>query len=258
MSDNKDVIYVGDQKKNIYFYDEDIEILKKIGKLMLEQYESHQVIASDNLDDINDELIKEKPTIFILGITDSNFESVLKFIRDVRSSQLIAKTPMIILGSRGLLEKKSNDLQKWDVSFVPKAIRVPYFMGVLSSSLSKAESVDVEVKLFKTGEHLFREGDQAKNLYIVKKGNFQIYKKINNEIFNIATVGELEIIGEMSIVDKAPRSACALALVESEVYILDIGNIETFLGAQPFWLGMILKSVISRLRDTNEKLINKK
>lgn len=257
MSSVKDVIYVGDQKKNIYFFDEDIEILKKIGNVILEQYESHQVIASDNLEDIQDELLKEKPTVFILAITDINYDEVLLFIKAIRSNNLISKTPIIILGSRLLLESKSNDLTKWDVSFVPKAIRVPYFMGVLSSSLSKAESVDVIVKQFKTGEHLFREGDSADNLYIVKTGSFQIYKKINNEIFNIATVGNLEIIGEMSIVDNTPRSACALALVPSEVYILDIGNIETFLEAQPFWLGMILKSVISRLRNTNKKLIDK-
>ena len=258
MSESKDIIYIGDQKKNIYFYDEDIEILKKVGKVILEQYENYQVIASDNLEDINDELIKEKPTVFILAMTDANYENVLTFIREIRSNQLIAKTPIIILGSRGLLEKKSSDLDKWNVSFVPKAIRVPFFMGVLSASLSEAESVDVIVKKYKTGEHLFREGDDAQNLYIVKTGSFQIYKKINSEIFNIATVGELEIIGEMSIVDKTPRSACALALAPSEVYILDIGNIEAFLGAQPFWLAMILKSVISRLRDTNEKLVHKK
>ena len=252
----EDIIYIGDQKRNIYFFDEDIDVLKKIGETILNEYPTYQVIACDNLEDIRHELIKDKPTVFILSITDSNIKDLLKFIKEVRSNLLIENTPIIVLGNRSTLETYSADLDKWNVSFVPKAIRIPYFMGVLSNAIAQAETVDVKVETLKAGQVLFNEGDKADKLYIVKSGLFQIFKHIDGDIFNIGEVKELEVIGEMSIVDKAPRSASARAIDESEVYILNIDNLESYLEVQPFWLKMILSAVINRLRITNDKLVN--
>jgi CRP-like cAMP-binding protein len=259
VTDNNDILYVGDEQKTIYFYDEDIDLLKKIGNKILDTYEDYQVIASDNLQDVKDELLKTKPSVLILSLSDGaqNIKDFFDFIRMIRSDILIKNIPIIVLGHRNILEKESRELAKWEVELVPKAIRVPFFMGVLASCLSRAASVDVDIVTIKAGEHLFSEGDKASSVYIVKSGSFKVYREISGEIFNLGIIDELEIIGEMSIVDHTPRSASAQAISDSEVYTLNIGNIESFLKVQPFWLGMILKSVILRLRQTNDKLAAK-
>ena len=44
----------GERCKN-FFYEEDIELLKKLSGHILEQYENYDIFGTDNLKDLNDE-----------------------------------------------------------------------------------------------------------------------------------------------------------------------------------------------------------
>jgi len=251
-----EILYVGDRKKTIFFYEEDVSLLKSLSAHILEQYESFDIFGTDNLKDLNHELLHSRPSLIILSITDQNYQGVSDFICKIRLDSVLMETPIMTLGSRELIEEKSEELGKWAISFVPKAIRVPFFMGVLSANISKAESVGINTVIIKKGDHLFNENDPSDHLYIVKSGLLKIYKKKAGQVFNMATVGRFEIIGEMGIIDEAKRSASVVALEDSEVYVLNLGNLENYFSAQPFWLKMILKSVITRLRETSDKVLS--
>ena len=59
------------------------------------------------------------------------------------------------------------------------------------------------IRAFKQGEVVFREGDPATELYVVKSGRVDISS--GNRL--LATLEENGIFGEMALIDKAPRSA---------------------------------------------------
>gem|GEM_PF-262481 len=65
----------------------------------------------------------------------------------------------------------------------------------------------------KPGEIVFREGDAAREMYLVLDGEIEILKKSHRgRETRVAILGPNDCFGEMSIIDLQPRSATARAL----------------------------------------------
>lgn len=63
------------------------------------------------------------------------------------------------------------------------------------------------------GDSLFREGDVARELYVVLDGEIEVLKKSRKgRETRVAILGPNDTIGEMSVIDLQPRSASARAL----------------------------------------------
>jgi CRP-like cAMP-binding protein len=62
------------------------------------------------------------------------------------------------------------------------------------------------------------------------------------------------MIGEMAFLDGGVRSATLQAKEETEVIEYELGSVEKFLDNQPFWLGLMLKNLIYRLKEANQRL----
>ena len=71
----------------------------------------------------------------------------------------------------------------------------------------------VPVRALKQGEVIFREGDPAKELYVIKSGRVDITS--GNRL--LATLGDNGIFGEMALIDKEPRSATVTAATDVEI-----------------------------------------
>ena len=63
----------------------------------------------------------------------------------------------------------------------------------------------------KMGETLFLEGEEGDDAYIIETGLIEISIDLPTGKKTIATLGNGEIIGEMSLIANAPRSATACA-----------------------------------------------
>jgi len=61
----------------------------------------------------------------------------------------------------------------------------------------------VPARDFKAGEVIFRQGDPARELFIVQSGEVEI--RLGNRL--LETLPQYSIFGEMALIDNAPRSA---------------------------------------------------
>lgn len=109
-------------------------------------------------------------------------------------------------------------------------------------------------KILKDNEILFKQGDPADSMYIVRRGRLVVYFQKGNEVVNLAELLEGAIVGEMAFFDDKPRSASVKASGEAEVLSVSKGDFDRLLNQVPRWMVTMMQSLVARLRSTNEKL----
>jgi CRP-like cAMP-binding protein len=107
---------------------------------------------------------------------------------------------------------------------------------------------DIPTRSYKAGEIVFREGDPATELFIIKEGRVDILS--GNRLLD--SIDGNGIFGEMALIDAAPRSASAVAA--SDVTVVPVSEKQfLFLVSQtPFFALNLLKVLARRLRATNK------
>jgi CRP-like cAMP-binding protein len=100
------------------------------------------------------------------------------------------------------------------------------------------------------GQYLFQKGDLASVMYVVKSGELQIGE--GNIVYE--TVGPGGIVGEMALVDGAPRSASVKALTPCELVAIDQRRFLFLIQQTPFFAVRVMRVLAQRLRAMNERL----
>lgn len=115
-----------------------------------------------------------------------------------------------------------------------------------------SESNEVLRETYKPGDFIFFEGDIDFDLYIVEKGEVQIFTKAKDgRRINIMSVGPGDSFGEFAALDRKPRSASAQALSDTVVFKISEQGYEQLLRELPLWAATMLRSFSSRIRRMN-------
>jgi CRP-like cAMP-binding protein len=107
---------------------------------------------------------------------------------------------------------------------------------------------NIDVERVKAGSMIFREGDAADQLFVVKSGQVRI--QIGNR-----TVTELsanDIFGEMALIDNEPRSATAVAATDVELVAVSEKQFLFLVSQTPFFALKVMRVLAQRLRATNK------
>lgn len=85
--------------------------------------------------------------------------------------------------------------------------------GALADDVLEHLAKNLKTVQVMAGDALFREGDVARELYVVLDGEIEVLKKSRKgRETRVAILGPNDTIGEMSVIDLQPRSASARAL----------------------------------------------
>jgi CRP/FNR family transcriptional regulator, cyclic AMP receptor protein len=102
----------------------------------------------------------------------------------------------------------------------------------------------------RTGEFLFREGDDADALYIVKSGVLRIVSGAT--VYETVTAGG--IVGEMAVVDRGmPRSASVIAGTAVELLKVPVDDFATLIARRPDFALAVMQVMARRLRVMNRR-----
>jgi len=102
---------------------------------------------------------------------------------------------------------------------------------------------------------LFREGDEAGDIYLVTAGRIAIANRsIDGRESLVALMGPGDLFGEMSLFDGLGRSADARALEASTVVVVPFGPVRTVVETRPETLWNMLALLAERLRAADEAL----
>ena len=100
----------------------------------------------------------------------------------------------------------------------------------------------------KAGEIIFKEGDEAHQLFVIKSGEVRI--QAGNR--TLAELSTNHIFGEMALIDDAPRSATAIAKTDVELVPISEKQFLFLVSQTPFFALKVMRVLARRLRATNK------
>jgi CRP-like cAMP-binding protein len=105
---------------------------------------------------------------------------------------------------------------------------------------------------YRRGDALFSEGDLSDRALVVQSGWVKV-SSTNPQGHEavLALRGPGQVIGELSILDGAPRSASAIALEDVEVSVVPAADLKRALDADPALARELLRELAGRLRDAD-------
>jgi len=116
-----------------------------------------------------------------------------------------------------------------------------------------------KVESYPAGKVIFREGDPGNKVYFVLRGVVQIEKGVDEaNATRLARLGRGELMGEISVLDKSPRTATATAYVDTELAVMGRQQVDALVATHPkiaakIFLG-ISQSLARRLRSADDEI----
>jgi CRP-like cAMP-binding protein len=108
------------------------------------------------------------------------------------------------------------------------------------------------VVALKSGEALFRQGDAARFMYVVLSGALRIGD--GNVVYEQVSPGG--IVGEMALIDHAPRSATVMAVADSTAAEVDEQRFLFLVQQTPNFALDVMRVMSTRLRRMNTLVQN--
>ncbi|HZE98836.1 MAG TPA: cyclic nucleotide-binding domain-containing protein [Planctomycetota bacterium] len=107
-----------------------------------------------------------------------------------------------------------------------------------------------DVRSFKAGDTVFKEGDAADVMYVVQSGDLDVVYR--GAIVERMSTGDL--FGEMSLISDEPRSATVIARTEARLVPIDLKGFMFLVEETPYFAVQVMKIMSSRIRHLLPKL----
>lgn len=105
---------------------------------------------------------------------------------------------------------------------------------------------DFAVKTFLKGQIIYREGDPASYIYLIKKGKILLVKD-QFKILPMNLLKEKELLGEVALFNEGNYETTAIALEESQLMEIDFKYMQETLGDLPEWFQKLMENLSNKI-----------
>ena len=117
------------------------------------------------------------------------------------------------------------------------------------------ETYNRNLKTFMAHEVIFREGEIGSYMYVILDGEIEIRKRVDAKTTRtMITLRKGDFFGEMSVIDKKPRSATAVTVSGCRLLRVDVKVFHELIQRNPDFAMKMIKTLSSRLRNTDSIL----
>ncbi|HPC38896.1 MAG TPA: cyclic nucleotide-binding domain-containing protein [Exilispira sp.] len=111
-------------------------------------------------------------------------------------------------------------------------------------------------RIYNAGKLIFNEGDFGRELFIIIKGEVEIYRLVDEKKRTLAILKDGDIFGELAVIDKFPRSANAVAIKDTIVLAVNSSAFESVILSNQDFTKKIIRLLAARLRKTNDIVLS--
>jgi CRP-like cAMP-binding protein len=116
-------------------------------------------------------------------------------------------------------------------------------------NLAKLFERSKHAKDYPAGTTIFAQGEPRDVMYVVLAGEVELQR--GGRTFETASAGTL--VGEMAMIDKAPRSATAIAKTDCTLVPIDERRFEFMVVETPSFALHVMRILVDRLRRTTDR-----
>jgi signal transduction histidine kinase len=131
--------------------------------------------------------------------------------------------------------------------------KVPLFENLTDSDFDLLCAMVEEVEVA-AGKTLFVEGSKGHEAFVIEEGQMEVIKKSGEREILLAVRGPGEVIGEMAMLEEAPRMATVKARTDTRLLAIEKEELDELMHRSRSALEALVHNVIQRLRDTQNML----
>jgi signal transduction histidine kinase len=129
---------------------------------------------------------------------------------------------------------------------------LPYFTDLPDDLLSRVCDASEQISI-PEGRVIIEEGSTSEEMYVVVEGELAVTKRSGDKEVELARIGPGDVVGEIALLDQAPRTATVSALTNSYIIRLPVSAFEDLLSDSRV-VRQMFKTVTSRLRGIEDTL----
>jgi CRP-like cAMP-binding protein len=103
-----------------------------------------------------------------------------------------------------------------------------------------------DLRHFARDEVIFHAGDPAHTMFVLVSGQVEV--RIENRVADVIHPGG--ILGELGVIDNAPRAATAVAVAPTAMLEIDEKEFLKLVQTQPFFALKVMRLLVARLKRT--------
>ncbi|MDM8555510.1 cyclic nucleotide-binding domain-containing protein [Desulfococcaceae bacterium HSG7] len=123
---------------------------------------------------------------------------------------------------------------------------VPLFSFMSKDDLQEIAGI-IKEKMLEDGDYLCHQGDQSNEMYIIVKGEVEIFREADGRRRGITVCLKGEVIGEMAVLGDMPRSASMIAKGNALLYVIDSELFKTLMHSHPAMYDKVIKMLVRKL-----------
>ncbi len=105
------------------------------------------------------------------------------------------------------------------------------------------------------GEILFNQGDTSYDCFVIISGTMEVLTFVNGTEHRLEVYDAGQMIGEMALIDRSPRSAMVRAVEASYLVVITEADFKILIGSNPELAMNMLRNSTTRVRNTNQRMI---
>lgn len=152
-----------------------------------------------------------------------------------------------------------NEFVTRQVQFVKNSTDQLAFGVCLSRALNRIsldEDSSYRLHFLANQEVLFNQGDLARSIFILKRGELEVIQETDGNKVVIGKVSKSEFVGEMAYFNSERRSATVRAVTDCELIEIPEGVVDMVLFSKPSWAKALVETLSRRLKKSNTAVVN--
>jgi CRP-like cAMP-binding protein len=107
---------------------------------------------------------------------------------------------------------------------------------------------------YSKGQFVFREGEDGDEMYIIQSGQVAIQKTLRNKKTVLTLLEKGDFFGEMSILERLPRTADAEVIEDSDLITINAQTFGEMIRSNPEIAVRMLRKYSMRMREVSEQM----